>query len=88
MTTPPLPCACAVRMFSSATKPLESPTTSFNEPDMGGAGVGVVEAFTPEMREKMVRMEKEIQILRRRVETAESASPEGGDIIIIATTCV
>lgn len=42
------------------------------EPDHGILGSGLVEAFTPEMREKMVRLEKENQLLWRRVETAES----------------
>ena len=37
-----------------------------------------MEAFTPALREKMMRLEKENQILRRRVETAESASSEPG----------
>lgn len=67
-------------MFSSA-KPIEH-SAPFSEPDFGGEVVGgaggVVEAFTPELREKMMRMEKEIQILRRRVEAAESAAQEGG----------
>lgn len=52
-----------------------------NEPDLGlGGGEGLVEAFTPTLREKMVRLEKENQILRRRVETAESAPSESGTI--------
>ena len=51
----------------------------FNEPDVGeeeGVG-GVVEAFTPELREKMVRLEKENQILRKRLDSAESSPLEG-----------
>ena len=68
-------------MFASA-KPVSAPV-SIDQPDFGGESLegvsgGVVEAFTPELREKMVRMEKEVQILRRRVETAESAAQEGG----------
>lgn len=70
-----------VKMFSSSTsggsrfKPLGS-----DEPDIGGVVSvgGLTEAFTPEMREKMVRLEKENQILRRRVESAESAPQDAG----------
>ena len=62
---------------------MESPT-SFSEPDGGAAGGvggmgGLVEAFTPEMREKMVKLEKQNQILQRRVDAAESASREAGE---------
>lgn len=79
-------------MFSGSlikSRPSGSPASS---PDLGpgggggGGGVGgLMEAFTPDMREKMVRLEKENQILRRRVETAESATQEGSTVI---TRCI
>lgn len=81
---PGTPLAGEFGMFSgSKGRPMESPT-SFSEPDGGsgggGGGVGgmggLMEAFTPEMREKMVKLEKENQILQRRVDAAESASQE------------
>ena len=44
---------------------MEPPTPgSLDHPDLGAA---LNEVFTPEMREKMVRLEKENEILRRRV---------------------
>ena len=46
---------------------------SFSEPDVGGTlGTGLEEAYTPELREKMVRLEKANQILRRRLDSTES----------------
>lgn len=59
-------------MFSPSVH--SQPVDGFNEPDLGG-GRGLVEAFTPEMKEKMMRLEKQNQILRKRVENAESATP-------------
>ncbi len=61
---------------SSKSKHVADPLGSFSEPDLGGVsgGVGLVEAYTPELREKMVRLEKENQILRRRLENSESTS--------------
>ncbi len=38
-----------------------------------------MEAFTPEMKEKMYKLEKENQILHRRVENAESAQSFGNE---------
>ena len=53
-------------MFSSK---LGSPTLEDTD------GGGLVEAFTPELKEKMVRLEKQNQLLWKRVESAESAAP-------------
>ena len=54
-------------------------STSFDQPDLGGgvSGLGLEEAYTPELREKMARLEKENEIMRRRLETSTSdaASP-------------
>ena len=53
---------------------------SYSEPDLGDIGgvCGLTEAYTPELREKMVRLDKENQILRKRLESVESAPLEGG----------
>ena len=53
---------------------MEPPTPgSLDNPDLGSS---LNEVFTPEMREKMVRLEKENEILRRRL--AEGAVEVGG----------
>ncbi len=51
-----------------------------DEPDLGGVagGLGLQEAFTPEMRERMVTLNKENEILKKRLET-ETESPLGKD---------
>ena len=58
--------------------PFES-SGSFDHPDFegGAGGLGLEEAFTPEKREKMARLEKENEIMRRRLETnlTESVEP-------------
>ena len=59
--------------------PFES-SSSFEPPDLGGGvgGLGLEEAFTPEMREKMARLEKENEIMRRRLDSSnltESLEP-------------
>ena len=62
---------------------MEPPTPgSLDHADLGSA---LNEAFTPEMREKMVRLEKENEILRRRLES------EGGVCVCVCvcvTVCV
>lgn len=71
----------SVQMFSGAGGRAPGETSSsFNEPDLGLGGV--IEAFTPEMREKVVKLEKENQILRRRLDSANAAesAPAGGDL--------
>ena len=82
-----------VRMFSHTASSSSSNVSRFkplgsDETDVGGVvGVGgLTEAFTPEMREKMVRLEKENQILRRRVESAESA-PQDAGIVLLERGC-
>ena len=56
---------------------MEPPTPgSLDNPDFGSS---LNEAFTPEMREKMVRLEKENEILRRRLaDGGEMAVEVGG----------
>ncbi len=49
--------------------------TGLDSPDAGGHSLGLLEAFTPELREKMVRLEKENQILLRRIEREVEATP-------------
>ena len=52
------------------------PSPSLDHPDLGGGGLGWAEAFTPELREKMVRLEKENEILKQRLERdVDSESP-------------
>lgn len=58
-------------MFSEASVKHETPS-SVDHPDFGDVG-GLQEVFTPELKEKMVKLEKENQILRRRL---ESSSPD------------
>ena len=65
----PLP----VAMFSSKLRE-ESIDGSLGGGRLGG---GLVEAFTPELKEKMVRLEKQKQLLWKRVEDAESVPEEG-----------
>lgn len=57
--------------------PFES-SSSFDQPDLGGGvgGLGLEEAFTPELKEKMVRLEKENEIMRRRLDSNLSESVE------------
>ena len=79
----------AVAMFSEP--PLRHQTPSLDQPDLGDVG-GLHEAFTPELREKMVKLEKENEILRRRLESGstEVESPLGKDhhlYIVIIQTC-
>lgn len=82
-------------MFSGSTSSSSSSGSRFkplggsDAPDIGGVvGVGgLTEAYTPEMREKMVRLEKENQILRRRVESAESAPQDAGKIDSTVCAC-
>ena len=54
-------------------------SSSFDQPDLGGgvSGLGLEEAFTPELKEKMVRLEKENEIMRRRLDShlTESVEP-------------
>ena len=66
-------------MFSQSSRSLEQ-TSLLDQPDYGGVagGLGLQEAFTPEMREKMVKLNKENEILKRRLET-ETESPLGKD---------
>ena len=68
-------------MFSAPSKSKHGiePMGSFSEPDLGGVagGVGLVEAYTPELREKMVKLEKENQILRRRLDSSDTSYPSG-----------
>lgn len=49
--------------------------SKLGSPTLEETGGGLVEAFTPELREKMVRLEKQNQLLWKRVESAESAAP-------------
>ena len=57
----------------------KEPQSPVDTPDIGGHGLGLMEAFTPELREKMVRLEKENQIMRKRLETeAEAVAPVPG----------
>ena len=68
-------------MFSSHSHhahhpPLDSPSDvpaspSVDHPDLGGGGLGWAEVFTPELRAKIVRLEKENEILKRRLETED-----------------
>lgn len=75
---PGTPLAGEFAMFSGSKGGFGGSPTAFDSPDAGvGVAGGVLEAFTPEMREKMVKLEKENQILHRRVDAAESA-PQGG----------
>lgn len=63
-------------MFGSHTHshPLSTPDSlTGDHPDLG-TSFGLMEAYTPELREKMVRLEKENEILKRRLET-ESEAP-------------
>ena len=57
--------------------PFES-SSSFDQSDLGGGvgGLGLEEAFTPELKEKMVRLEKENEIMRRRLDGNLSESVE------------
>lgn len=69
-----------VAMFS---EPAQEQTT-LDQPDLGGGvsvggGLGLNEAFTPELREKMVKLEKENEILKRRLENSGADSPLGKD---------
>ena len=58
---------------------MEPPTPgSLDLPDLGSA---LHEVFTPEMREKMVRLEKENEILRRRL--AEPGDSSGGGVVTV-----
>ena len=61
---------------------MEPPTPgSLDLPDLGSA---LHEVFTPEMREKMVRLEKENEILRRRLaEPGDSSGVEGGGVVTV-----
>ena len=60
---------------SMAGWPMEPPTPgSLEHIDLGSA---LGEAFTPEMRERMARLEKENEILRRRLAETERAREEG-----------
>ena len=64
---------------------MEPPTPgTLDHPDLG---VAFNEVFTPEMREKMVRLEKENEILRRRVAESDSSSQErgGGGTVTVGT---
>ena len=72
-------------MFASKSKLTVDPTDSFSEPDLGG--LGLVEAYTPERRENMVRLEKENEILRKRLESAESAPQEGVHVCTGVCVC-
>ena len=73
-----------VSMFAPAPSgrqraPFES-SGSFEQPDLGHgvSGLGLEEAFTPELREKMARLEKENEIMRRRLDSSnitESIEP-------------
>ena len=52
------------------------PSPSLDQPDIGGS-FGLMEAFTPELRERMARLEKENEILHRRLESdMEAPLPE------------
>ena len=53
-------------------------SSSFDQPDIGGGvgGLGLEEAFTPELKEKMVRLEKENEIMRRRLDSNLSEAVE------------
>ena len=53
-------------------------SSSFDQPDLGGGvgGLGLEEAFTPELKEKMIRLEKENEIMRRRLDSSLSESVE------------
>ena len=61
---------------------------SFDQPDLGSGvgGLGLEEAFTPELREKMARLEKENEIMRRRLDSSitETESPLGMSIYHIS----
>ena len=61
---------------------MEPPTPgSLDLPDLGSA---LHEVFTPEMREKMVRLEKENEILRRRLaEPGDSSGVEGRGVVSV-----
>ena len=67
-------------MFSGPGSHLHK-TPSLDQPDLGGVagGLGLEEAFTPELREKMTKLEKENEILKRRLDSsmAETESPLG-----------
>lgn len=55
---------------------MEPPTPgSLDHPDIGAS---LNEVFTPEMREKMVRLEKENEILRRRLTETDTLTGGGG----------
>ena len=55
---------------------MEPPTPgSLDHPDIGAS---LNEVFTPEMREKMVRLEKENEILQRRLAESDTVTREGG----------
>ena len=55
------------------------PSPSLDHPDLGGGGLGWAEAYTPELREKMVRLEKENEILKCRLEREDDVeSPIAG----------
>ena len=61
-------------MLSFQSSHAVPPSPSLDQPDAGS--FGLLEAFTPELREKMARLEKENEILHRRLETeAESPLP-------------
>lgn len=53
-------------------------SSSFDQQDLGGGvgGLGLEEAFTPELKEKMIRLEKENEIMRRRLDSSLSESVE------------
>ncbi len=61
-------------MLHLATATPQTPT-GLDSPDMGGHGIGLLEAFTPELREKMARLDKENQILRKRLERDVETMP-------------
>jgi len=87
----------AFAMFSSHSHhshhahhpPLDSPSDvpaspSVDHPDLGGGGLGWAEVFTPELRAKIVRLEKENEILKRRLEREDDTEspivgPAGDD---------
>ncbi len=53
-------------------------SSSFDQPELGGGvgGLGLEEAYTPELKEKMIRLEKENEIMRRRLDSNLSESVE------------
>ncbi len=60
-------------MFS---EPSQERVPLLDQPDFGGVagGLGLQEAFTPELKEKMVKLEKENEILKRRLESGATES--------------